>query len=288
MPLPVLDTSSATMYVPLVTFKWGASSEARYCRATSNISIGNNVWIAEPRLEWVFDSALGSGTEDSPLTLKMPMSLPPMLTAALPFKHSKVEVILEELATSSLPGNVVVSDLESKTELFTGRMRGITTRTSGEDGMVNCKVVGRKADIKGTLGITAMTGCAWQFGDSNSSPCGKSLAPIRLSGTITGYRQNNIDNRILVTLAGSPDLANIRWSKGYVEFDGLKIIIRRSIDDGTHRFDLREMPPPSWNGAAVTLTPGCGKSLENCQYWNNESRFAGFGRNMPLRNPIFP
>jgi hypothetical protein len=51
---------------------------------------------------------------------------------------------------------------------------------------------------------------------------------------------------------------------------------------------LREIPPPSWIGETITLTPGCDGNLSTCRtVWDNEARFLGLGFSMPTRNPVF-
>lgn len=278
MTLPIFDSAAASVFAPLVTFKWGASSVARYCRWTDDIVIGDETFISEPSFTWTFDTALGSGTDDSPLNLEMHMSRDPMNTLVLPYPHSKCEVTIEEVSPF---------DLSSRAEIFSGRASLATLRPSGKQGIAKLKIKGVKSRLEGDLGIMATTGCRWIFGNRNFSPCGVPLEDKIIEGTVAGLKYNGKATRVKIDFVGSPDLDNLRWSRGFVEHDGLKILIRKSIDDGTGRFELREMAPPYWDGAIVTLTPGCAKQLDNCRYWQNEGRFMAPGYAMPRRNPLF-
>ena len=52
-------------------------------------------------------------------------------------------------------------------------------------------------------------------------------------------------------------------------------------------FVLSKTPPASWLGQAVTVAPGCDKSLFTCDNrYLNVTSFGGFGTFMPVRNVV--
>lgn len=276
MTLSVLDTDSAVLQVMLVTFSWGTTpTVARYCRGNRPVVLGGETFLPEPLLGIDF-SAFQGGTEDVPIFITMPGARAPYTRLSMPFLHTKVMVRVEMAS----PG-----DPDSRYEVFTGRVSKVTVKPSGVPGLVKGKIVGVKARLNGTLGVVASTTCLNQFGDENQSFCGIVLDEIRVPGTITAVYDGGVPNRITVSFPTAPDLANIRWNRGYAEVDGLRLMIRQSLLDG--RFELKFIPPPYWAGSPVTLTPGCDKNLATCRYWQRESQFLAIGYAMSGRNPLF-
>ena len=80
------------------------------------------------------------------------------------------------------------------------------------------------------------------------------------------------------------------WVRGWLEKDGLRIMIADWRFDtttgfGTNIFVLSRVPPSSWQGALVTLVPGCQRTPEACALRNNSSNFGGLGVGIPAYNP---
>lgn len=277
MTLTVLDINAAAMQVVLVTFTWGVSNVARYARSTTNVVSNSQTFLAEPTLNFRFDNPLGGGTDDSPMTLTMNMKKAPFTTLCLPYVHAAVNVLVEFVS----PG-----DDSSRFEVFSGRIGRIKVKPSGQQGLASAKIVGVKARLNATIGIPALSSCVHQFGDENLSRCGVTLADKRVTGTLDGINVANTLNYVTLSGLGGGDWTTERWNRGYMEYDGLRITIRQSLENGVG-FHLKHQPPPYWLGKTITLTPGCGKTLANCQYWQNVLRFLAPGYAMPQRNPVF-
>lgn len=276
MTLTVLDTAAASLQILLVSFHWGVSNVARYNRGTTNLLIGGETYYAEPTLTFRFDNPLSGGTDDSPMSLQMMMTKPPFTTLCLPYTHAAVKVLVEFFSPSD----------GEKYEVFSGRIGRIKVKPGGVQGLASAKVVGTKARLNATLGIPALSSCVHKFGDENQSRCGVPLDAKRVNGTITAVSYNGIMNAISVSGLPAGDYSNTRWNRGYIEYDGLRITIRRSYGTGVY-YELKMQPPPYWLGKLVTLTPGCDKTLATCRYWQNESQFLAPGFAMPNRNPVF-
>jgi hypothetical protein len=80
------------------------------------------------------------------------------------------------------------------------------------------------------------------------------------------------------------------WVRGWLEKDGLRIMIADWRFDtltgfGTNIFTLSRIPPTSWQGAVVSLVPGCTRTSEACAQRGNSVNFGGFGVGIPAYNP---
>lgn len=277
MAQTVLDTASAGLYSLLITLSWGDSSVARYCRYDSDLTDGSNTFTACPRLKFQPQPQQGSSGDD-PWDFWLEKSLAPMNTLARPYPHSPVSVLIQEM----VPGNA--STLRT---LFKGRITRYSVNPDGKVLMVKCRASGPKSLFKLPLGFPATTTCGWIFGDDN---CKYDVASVTKLGEITNLNQGGKSTRILTDLTDSPVgvLANERWRRGYVKYDGLSLMIRKSHQNGI--FDLAQVPPPEWESTGsntISFVPGCDKRLTTCRnVWQNESEFGGIGIAIPNRNPI--
>lgn len=276
MTLTVLDTDPAAMQVVLVTFSWGSSpTVTRYNSGPTDLTFNGNVFLSEPTLTFGFDNAKTGGTEDSPITVTMNMKRAPYTTLCLPYRHATVDVLIETASPE---------DETSRYEVFSGRVSKMRV-TPNSDGLARATIKGLKSRLNATIGIPATSSCVHQFGNENLSRCGVTLADKRVTATVTAVGATGIINLIQVS-GFSGDSSNIRWNRGYVQVNGLRITIRASYNDGAF-FELKRQPPPYWVGQSIIFTPGCDKTLATCRYWLNELHFLAPGYAMPDRNPVF-
>jgi hypothetical protein len=80
------------------------------------------------------------------------------------------------------------------------------------------------------------------------------------------------------------------WVRGFLEKDGLRISIvdwryNDTANIGTDIFILSQVPPLDWNGAQLTLIPGCQRTKEACADRNNSEQFGALGYGIPAYNP---
>lgn len=270
-----LEILPASPYSTLVTLTWGDGHIARYCRWTSDITINGDVFIHEPSLKVFYDTPFGGGTSDSPVDVQIRTSKPPFNTLSLPFKHAKVDVLIEE---------VVPGDDTTRQALFGGRVGKVRVNPDGNRNLTRARILGVKARLKASCGMQALPQCVWIFG---KKPCEFSLLGNTVAGTISELNTGGVPNRLKVTIPSPADMQNDRWARGFFLVDGLYITIRKSYNDSQWRFELREIPPPDWLNAAVVLYPGCKKTLAVCTLHGQVNRFMGVGIAMPDRNPEF-
>jgi len=203
-------------------------------------------------------------------------------TAILPQKHARIKVKVEEIS----PGET------TPRTLFFGDVGKITVSPTGAAALARIQVLGIKARLKlATIGMQALTTCLHTFGQGD---CGFSLAANKEVFTPSGFSIGGAPNRIRGTITGSPNMANDRWARGYLRYDGVSIGIRAIISEGTNPnptvdIDLREVPPPSWNAMPVDIFPGCPKTIEACRdaFRNREEDFLAPGAVMLPYNPSF-
>lgn len=278
MPNP-LDIAPAVQLAPLVTFSWGAiPTMIRYCRWTSPITIGPDVFSPLPRFEVDYGDQTG-GARDEPIRITIDASADPVPRLDHQ-RYGPISVTVEECDPQS--------PVSTRRVRFSGIVDRSTFNVNGRSGVARLTISGRRAGMDVSLGLLIDQSCDYIFGDPRS--CKKNLAPLRVQssnlviGSIVGTQ---------VTLSGSDiSLATgvdpWRWHRGSLAVDGYAIMIRR-WQTGT-LFDLVRPPPSDWLGAAPTLTPGCDHSLDGpngCRYWSNESEFGGIGLRMPNRDPRF-
>jgi hypothetical protein len=152
----------------------------------------------------------------------------------------------------------------------------------GMAGEAQLEFLGIKGRLNVPLGIVCRPACAWAFGDKT---CGIDVDALEETGTIATI------SRKVVTLTNPTDAAVVTakpyvryWHRGYMRIDNHWIPIRDW--SAGYSFQLAYEPPTSWLGQVVTLRPGCGKSLADCELRNNTEQFGGFGLGVPAYLPI--
>jgi hypothetical protein len=270
-----LEISSGAIYALLVTFTRADGAVFRYARWDNDVTSNGQTFLCEPSLSLIFTRGEQGGTDDTYPDLQMVNTRVPFDGLCQLFPYPKVDVVVEEVS----PG-----DDSTRQELYSGRIGRMTVNPSGSQGTAKAKLSGVKSRLQGAMGIQAMTTCAWSLG---MMPCLFNLAAATLTGTVAEVNTDSVPNRVKITLAGTPDMQNAKWNRGYLEVGGCRVIIRRSYNDSNWKFELREIPPPGWVGQPVTLVPGCDKQIATCRIHGQESQFGGFGYGMPDHNPVF-
>lgn len=276
--MKIQHTASAAPYTILVTFTWGDSSVARYCRWDDDLTVGGSVHTSVPNLSARLSGHMDGGTAPEQCEVQMPSTLPPMTTALLPSKHPEIRVKIEEFS----PGTS-----DSARVLFYGKVYSIRRPRSG---MCRVSLRGLKARLaEARVGGQALTTCIHTYGDAD---CGKDVDALTLNLTVTSVNTGGVQNRIQGTLTGSPDMDNEIWARGYVRKDKNPITIRSVVSEGSNpnptvTLDLRQQAPASWVGQVVSLIPGCSKTIEACRARGREISFMGLGYKMLPYNPGF-
>lgn len=277
MTQTALEQYPGSLHAVLVTARWGDANVARYVRSSVDVVSDGDTFSAAPSIKVLMDKPQQGGTDDSEVVLQISSRHTPFDKLAMPYAFQKADIVIEEIT----PGVDA-----TRQEIFTGRITQVVARPSSTDGVVKCTIKGIKRRFGATLGLQANTSCCNQFGNENNSSCGINLLAHTYYGTITTIDAGGVANRITTSLAGPPLFTNALWNRGYIEVDGLRIMIRASLGAGA--FELRQIPPPSWAGEVCKAIHGCDKSILVCRsVYNNEQNFAGYGYSLPERNPIF-
>jgi hypothetical protein len=276
-----LDKDSASQYTILIQFTWGDSNVARYAQWNSDVAIsGLGTFISEPTLEADVGLQHG-GIEDKPSSVKISSAVEPIAEIVRGFAHAPVNVVVWQVDPFD-PGTTL-------RELIRGDIGRVKKNPGGVAAIVKFTVVDIKSKLDTQIGLYTTPTCQWIFGDPLT--CQYALAANTKACNITGY-QTSARNEITVGgfSGGAPDLTNLRWARGYIDVDGLRIMIREVIDngDGTADIKLGRIPPPSWDGAtSVSMVPGCNKQLSTCRdIHDNEANFLAPGISIPAYNPV--
>ena len=270
-----IDSSKpALSLIPCIEVTW-SNQVRRYCRAEQNLTIDGKVYTAMPEMDFEFEFRSG-GIEDKPQYIIVDLDDDPFDKMILyAFPPTTIRVLEAD-------GNDL---LASPSPIYLGEVATTKARFSGNVRVMRVECWGRKADLKDvSLGMKCTDRCPWAFGQS---PCGASPNTVQaevesLNGTVMR----------LVSLPNDSDQGSWnagRYTRGYVEFDGLRIMIRKH-NEGNRKLVLAQAPPQSssytWVGETINITEGCDKSKTACEAWGQQEWFGGIGYRMPEYNPI--
>ncbi len=259
-----LDLLSSSLYINLVTFSWaGGASVARYCSSDKSYNDGSHTWSAIPSLAVDLGKQTGGVKDEQATILISPVD--PIITMLVGYPFSRCTVKIEELDPT---------DATTRRVTFFGVVQLVTGNKNGLANQCEIKVDGLRAALDNPLGIPALNTCAWQFGDKNCTLNVPGLAAT-VTRTVSGFSGN------LVTIGSLPSSDD--YVRGFLTFAGLSILIRSQ--NGTTQLELFNPAPPSWNGQAVIVTPGCRKNVADCTKWANLVNFGGFGIGIPNFHP---
>jgi hypothetical protein len=239
--------------------------------------------------DWTEDTILGSQSYDS--TPDMEVRAPEIsgilndktLQVALPLKvngftdrlsngtpHSPIYVTLRELLRSLDGGSS-----EQQVVLFKGRVSRVIRNPNGRTNSVGIEAKSLKSQMDVPMGLPANHQCVWTFGGRG---CFVTVPTENGTlATITGKT---------VTITGLAGHADRYWHRGFVERQGLRLLIREWVN-GTS-FELAKEPPADWATQTVKVYAGCDKTIETCRArWSNEINFGGFGYAIPAYHPVF-
>jgi hypothetical protein len=252
----------------------------RFCRWDYDLTISGNAFVSMPSLTYELDP-IGGGFDDEKAVITMDASVEPVPSLLSPYIHAPVTAIIQEVA----PGTD-----SSLRNVYKGTFGAIRENPAGNENIVRIDVLGLKSRLQeAAVGLPCLTTCINSLGDFR---CQKDISAEILTGEVLSTSEK-FPNHIEVSIADSPNMQNARWRRGYVDVDGARSVIRQVLSPGTNpdpvvELLLREIPPPSWIGETITLTPGCDGNLSTCRtVWDNEARFLGLGFSMPTRNPVF-
>lgn len=243
--------------MPAIDVKWPKNTGT----LTASGCIINGVADAHPTFETLVDLLLGDGTPTP-----------------------KVDVEIREVIRA-----VEIGDQAIELVPFRGRILRAVRNANGRAKHVRFEVQSIKARLDISLGLPCNHHCPWQFMgrgcsvQGGPSARGPQLVSERRAATIVGINGKQI------TVAADPGLTGSKSFRfGYVERGGVRVAVQDWSSAAPTSLVLRQQPPSSWLNAAVTLVPGCSKTLTECSdVWNNEDNFGGIGYAIPAYDPHF-
>ncbi|PCJ18271.1 MAG: hypothetical protein COA96_16760 [SAR86 cluster bacterium] len=228
MAQTVMHTDAANQYAYLVKFSYGSSPTIkRYARWDSDVVVGADTYVSAGTdgegahlMGFTFSEQHG-GTRDAEIKIIAPRSLAPFNGLSTGLAHSPVSVTVFECVIGNEAGTI--------REVYFGRVKSARRNPSGRTRQVELTIKGIKADLGVTLGMAMTTGCQSWLG--HPLMCQIDLDAIKETANDATLNANGQRNRITVSSATTVDFATRKlWANGWVEFDDLRIRIRRVID----------------------------------------------------------
>ena len=267
-----------------VTFTWGDLNGTPSVAKFTDWAQDVDDFTALPAME--IDIPPNTGTFDNrPLVVTVPTSAHALfgdLAAMLP--HSRVFVRVQEV-TRSISGAAQASGLT----LFNGRAERARNRANNKRGHMAIEVLSLKSRLLTPLGVPADHHCAfWLFGPGcragglSQGPHDQPAVIDSLDGSIATVTSASVQTP--TSPGGNTDRF---WERGYVEYEGLRIGIRKWVLTDPTKFHLRRRPPASWVGPTLNFVPGCHGTIEDCRdVWDNEDSAGHYGYAIPPYHPM--
>lgn len=245
-----------------------------------DMDLSANVYVATPTMEIKFGPRNGTLTEQ-PTTVNLPRdSFTNAISKGEPF--APISVLIERVVFDGTGTVLAVQPV------FIGNVMTATRNPSGRPNRVLVRCVNMKALLKVPLGMPATAECAWTF-----TGVGCRVDVFDLGKVVEGTVDSVNGKLALITAiygGGAPwaGAENVRlYHRGFLVHNGVRMPVREWHSDNPDRFYCSKKVPASWVGETVLLIPGCDKTYETCSSrWQNQARFGGFGRVIPLYNPI--
>lgn len=242
-----------------------------------DVTYGGDVYTSIPALGLVLP-ANTADLRDTPLKMTLPAGTSAFfdrVSNGEPFAPVEIQVIEQILNVETTAEDIFV--------LYRGMLSRSIKNYNNDEGLIRLEFLSIKSRLDVPLGLPANTQCPWQLGDHNCQLSPALVSEVGTVATITGKVVQ------ITGLSAHPGIENDRyWEKGFVERDGLRILIRRYLQPASVQFHLVARPPADWLTQLVTVTPGCDKTIETCRArWNNEEHFGGFGYAIPNYQPLY-
>lgn len=277
----------------LVQFVYGAEAsqhvERFVDRPNDYVDGQGNTWLGQPAME-ISEIERAIALEEKPVTIKMPITIAFVDRISSGEPHAPVEVTIQEAYDDGLTVKTIF--------LFVGDVSRTVRNCDGHMALASIECIAEKAQYGIPMGIIMDAFCPNTFGGPG---CFKDLAPLKqtvvLDNILPSGKVVHFDGEVTPTTGdGAVPLKVLEyWARGYVEYDGLRILIRdaRTVVAGGETptlpvgnwWILAEEPPASWLGKTVVITPGCNKLPKRCDEWLNLEHFAGSGHAMPAFHP---
>lgn len=274
-----LEASTKRSYAMLRLIYGTPAAVVGYTNFNEDVTDEGVLHLSKPDMEVQLPENSGTFRE-SKATVRMPADdLTRSLSSGEPF--SVVKGVITEFS-SAAEGNYSAERLT----LFSGLLHSAVRNKSNRNDTVLLRFDTLKERLAGSAGIPANHHCAHPF---TGTGCFYDATIQIQVGTITAITQKGATiTGIAAPAAPGGSFAESMYRKGYIERDGIRVLIRDWDSSDVTNFSLKRRPPASWLNQTVIVHPGCSKEIEVCRgRWDNEEHFGGYGFAIPAYFPVF-
>lgn len=273
-----LEASNKQSYA-LVAFSFGSPlTQLGYTNWSHEVSSNGILHAPTPNLTLRLPE--NSGTfKESKATMTLPLdSFTASLTSGEPI--APVRVTVSEF-TSAASGNPTADRLT----LYVGELHSAVRHSTNRNDRVLLRFETLKERLGASGGIPSNHHCSHPF---TGNGCFYDPTPQLQVGTVVSISQKGAQiSGIAVPSVPGGLLANTAYRKGWIEREGVRLLIREWDGTDPDDFVLARRPPSSWVGQTVIVHPGCSKEIEVCRgRWDNEEFFGGYGFAIPAYLPV--
>jgi hypothetical protein len=269
--------------IPVLWVTWGSSGDLRFARSRQPLTIDGDLYAPLPEMEVTFPMLTGgidSGTATKPVKIVVPDDIEPFASMVVE-NHAEVTVRVFEADTNDLDATPLLR--------WVGLVQRTRAHYKGQTRLMELSITGRKALLQDiSLGIKASNRCPWQFGDD--ATCGATVAERDATVRADGVDGTTLRFSDLPADSKKDAWPPGRYTRGYVMYDELRIMIRKHVldenGDGVKKVVLARAAPQSWNGQVIKIYEGCDKTVAACTAHDRTESFLGIGLRMPKHNPI--
>lgn len=276
-----LPEKETWQYVKFINTGTGATLAA-YTDLDSNVEFEGTQYSSIPEMQVTLPDNNGLLNEaECEIALPILAGFATNISSGLPHPETRVEVVEFIRGDGGATPSTVL-------RTFKGIITNAKRNARGLPGVVAIYAQPVKSRIQTiTLGLPCMHHCINRLGDA-ACKVDMTGSPRKVNATV-----NTIDGRKVTIVAGPvPDgLGDRFYERGYLEFEGLQIMVRTwrdEVNGNKNEFFLARRPPLSWAGAQLVIFAGCDKTIETCRArYNNEENFNGAGFAMPAYHPNY-
>lgn len=260
----------------LVEFRTGLnfSEIYRYTDWTSDLDLdGTPTFVSVPTIQYEPSENNGSLSE-RPTEISFPRNIDDFmakLAAGQPLARTSISIREVHFdARTREVGEILY--------FFYGMVQLVINNPRGKTEQVLLQCIPHKSRINAVLGLVANHEC-------NNTLYGPGCWVHKPSFTDAGT-VDAIDGKV-ITLSGHDAKGENFYHRGWMERDGVSIIIRKFNFIFPNVFHLTRNPPEEWLGQEVDIVAGCDLSAGTCIIrFDNEEHFNGTAIAVPDYNPI--
>ncbi len=285
-----IDDSKKESYL-LIQFTITATGDvSRFTNWATTIDPGGENWVSTPTIDVTWPNNTGTLSANGCIIKAFTEENATMLALVDLLLGDGAPTPAVEVEIREVIRPVTIGDTATVLIPFRGRLLRAVRNAGGKSKRVRFEVQSIKSRLDIPLGLPCNHHCPWQFMGRGCSVQGG--GGQRGPQLIVERRVRSVlaINGKEITVDSDPSLTGSKsFQFGFVERNGVRIGVQDWDPLDPTKLVLRQQPPAEWaTPSAVTLVPGCDKTLLACQDdWDNEENFGGIGFAIPAYNPHF-